>query len=116
MSTKDGQGPPSGAERMRLHRKRHRRGTRCVRLQLHVSVVDYLVRKRLLTNSERDDPQALRDAVLVLISMCVEGWRDMSHRPRARAGGLQDVPPWAGLETGGFALDPEYKSLRCGEI
>ena len=54
MSTKDGKGPPSGAERTRLHRKRH-------------------LRKELLKNRERDDPQALRDAVLVLISMCVEG-------------------------------------------
>jgi hypothetical protein len=73
MSTKDGKGPPSGAERMRLHRKRRRRGTRCVRLQLNVSVIDYFVRKELLKNRERDDPQALRDAVLVLISRCVEG-------------------------------------------
>jgi hypothetical protein len=36
-------------------------------------VIDYFVLERLLTNRTRDDPQALRDAVLVLISTCVEG-------------------------------------------
>jgi hypothetical protein len=72
MSAKDRKGPASAAERMRLYRKRRRRGTRCVRLQLQVSVIDYFVRNRLLTNRERDDPQALRDAVLLIISRFVE--------------------------------------------
>jgi hypothetical protein len=39
----------SAAERMRLYRKRRRRGTRRVRGQLHVSVIDYFVLERLLT-------------------------------------------------------------------
>jgi hypothetical protein len=57
MSIPDRKTPPSGAERMRLHRKLHRRGTRCVRLQLHVSVVDYFVRKK----TDRDELAKLLD-------------------------------------------------------
>jgi hypothetical protein len=73
MSTNDRKGSPSAAERMRLHRKRQRRGTRCVRLQLSLSAINALVHKGLLKNTDRDDPQALQEAVSLLISRNADG-------------------------------------------
>jgi hypothetical protein len=51
------------AERMRLYRKRRRRGVRCVRVQLHVTEIDTLIRKGYLDRKSRDDCDAV-DAAL----------------------------------------------------
>jgi hypothetical protein len=48
MSTNDRTGSPSAAERMRIHRKRQRNGLQCVRLLLHETEIDGLVRRGLL--------------------------------------------------------------------
>jgi hypothetical protein len=61
--------PPSpAAARMRQYRKRHRRGVRCVRIQLHVTVIDALVRKGCLGDKDRDDPCAIEIAIETFLS------------------------------------------------
>ena len=60
-------GPSSAAERMRAHRKRRRDGMRDVRIPLHVTEIDGLVRLGLLNQEERQDPVALQSAVLTLV-------------------------------------------------
>jgi len=52
---------------MRLYRKRRRNGTQYVRMPLHVTDVDDLVRMRLLKEEERHDAGALQIALLDLI-------------------------------------------------
>jgi hypothetical protein len=51
------------AERMRLLRKRRRDGMRYVRIPLHVSEIDTLIRLGLLQKEQREDAQALQGAV-----------------------------------------------------
>ena len=72
MSTEAGKhavrSPTRAAERMREYRKRHRRGIRCVTIQLYETEIDALVRKRYLADKERSDPDALRWAVGSFIS------------------------------------------------
>jgi hypothetical protein len=67
MSTDDRKGPPSAAERMRLHRKRQRNGLHCVRLLLHETEIDGLVRKGLLKPERRRDQAAVETAIGVFI-------------------------------------------------
>jgi hypothetical protein len=58
-------GSPSAAERMRIHRKRQRNGLQCVRLLLHETEIDGLVRRGLLKRER--DPSAVETAVAVFI-------------------------------------------------
>jgi hypothetical protein len=51
------------AERMRLYRKRRRRGMRCVRIQLDVTTIDALIRKKHLEPEARNDQKALELAI-----------------------------------------------------
>ena len=51
------------AERMRLYRKRRRRGMRCVRIQLDVTTIDALIRKKHLDHEARNDQKALELAI-----------------------------------------------------
>jgi hypothetical protein len=67
MSTNDRTGFPSAAERMRIHRKRQRNGLQCVRLLLHETEIDGLVRRGLLKRERRSDPSAVETAVAVFI-------------------------------------------------
>jgi hypothetical protein len=55
--------PSSAAERMRLYRKRRRRGMRCVRIQLDVTTIDALIRKKHLDHEARNDQKALELAI-----------------------------------------------------
>jgi hypothetical protein len=41
------------AERMRQYRKRRRRGTRCIRLSLDVTVIDAFIREKLQAGQYR---------------------------------------------------------------
>jgi hypothetical protein len=59
--------PATAAERMRLYRKRRRHGMRYVRVPLHVTEVDSLVRIGLLKEDQRQDPEAVQTAVMGLI-------------------------------------------------
>lgn len=60
------------AARMRLYRRRRRRGERYLRLALRGSAIDALVRRGLLKEAERDDPQALELAVCDLLATIVD--------------------------------------------
>jgi len=53
----------AGAERMRRHRSRKRKGLRCVIVQLCEVEIDVLISKKLLPAYARNDPYALGDAV-----------------------------------------------------
>jgi hypothetical protein len=64
--------PPSAAERMRLHRKRRRQGMNSLRISLHVTQIDGLVRKGLLSQADRADPEALQCAIDALISTTLD--------------------------------------------
>jgi hypothetical protein len=55
------------AERMRLYRKRRREGMRYVRIPLHVTEIDDLVRLGFLRGERCQDPEALQVAVMGLI-------------------------------------------------
>jgi hypothetical protein len=55
------------AERMRLYRKRQRQGLQYVRILLHVTDIDGLIRLGLLQDDQRTDAVALQAAVLDLV-------------------------------------------------
>jgi hypothetical protein len=55
------------AERMRRYRKRRRRGMRYVRVQLHVTEIDALIRKKYLDQQSRDDLKAVEYAIRSLV-------------------------------------------------
>ena len=52
---------------MRRYRKQRRQGLRYVRILLHVTDIDALIRMRLLKEDERQDVEALQTAVLSLV-------------------------------------------------
>ena len=54
-------------KRMRLYRKRRREGMRYVRIPLHVTKIDELVRLGFLRGEQCQDPEALQMAVLGII-------------------------------------------------
>jgi hypothetical protein len=60
------------AARMRLYRKRRRRGLQYVRVPLHVTEVDSFIRMGLLKEEQRQDPEWLQTAVLSLIYRALE--------------------------------------------
>ena len=57
----------SPAERMRLHRKRRRSGTRCVHIQLDAIKIDALIRRGYLGQESRDDRCALEFGIDALL-------------------------------------------------
>ena len=59
-------------ERMRLYRKRRRQGLQYVRIELHVTDVDSLIRVELLKEEQRQDPEAVQAAVTGLIYRALE--------------------------------------------
>jgi hypothetical protein len=63
---------PSPAERMRLHRKRRRRGLRHVGILLHVTEIEALVRKGHLESDQRENIEALQCAVCDLLAQALE--------------------------------------------
>jgi hypothetical protein len=69
--------PPTAAERMRSYRKRRRDGMHYVRIPLHVTEIDDLVRMGLLKQEQRQDVEALQIAVLGLVYRGLEDpkWR-----------------------------------------
>lgn len=52
-----------GAERMRLSRKRRRRGLSCIKVQLRRSEVDGLIACKLLEPTQREDRSAIAAAL-----------------------------------------------------
>ena len=59
--------PPTAADRMRLYRKRRREGMQYVRIPLHVTEIDDLVRLGFLRGEQCQDPEALQVAVMGII-------------------------------------------------
>ena len=55
------------AQRMRRHRKQRRQGLRSVRIPLHETDCDVLIRMGLLKEDQRQDPKALQKALLGLL-------------------------------------------------
>ena len=55
------------AQRMRRYRKQRRQGLRSVRIPLHETDCDVLIRMGLLKEDQRQDPEALQTAVLGLL-------------------------------------------------
>jgi hypothetical protein len=55
------------AERMRAYRKRRRQGLRYVRILLHESEIDSLIRVGVLKDEQRCEPEWLQTAVLALV-------------------------------------------------
>ena len=72
MSSTDRIEPLNVAQRMRLYRRRRREGEQFVRIALHVTEVDTLVRMGLLTKEQRRDDQALQTAVLSIVYRALE--------------------------------------------
>ena len=62
---------PSAAERMRLYRKRRRRGCRHVRILVHRAEIEALVAKGYLAPEERDNTEALQFAISGLLTQLV---------------------------------------------
>jgi hypothetical protein len=59
--------PSTTAERMRRYRKRRRRGIRCVSVQIHVTEIDALIRKKYLDQQSRDDMKAVEYAIRTVV-------------------------------------------------
>jgi len=59
--------PSRVAQRMRLYRKRRREGMQYVRIPLHVTEIDDLIRRGLLKEEERRDAEVLEAVVLGLV-------------------------------------------------
>lgn len=57
----------SAAERMRLYRRRRQQGVQYIRLPLHVTDIDGLIRVRYLTQNQRQDQEAIERAILFLL-------------------------------------------------
>jgi hypothetical protein len=57
---------------MRLYRKRRRQGLQCIRIELHVTDVDSLIRMGLLKEQQRQDPEAVQAAVTGLVYRALE--------------------------------------------
>ena len=93
MTADDRKSTSPAAERMRLYRKRRRQGLHHVRIQLHVTDVDGLIRTGFLKEEERDDPERLQAAVLGLVYWVVED-RELSAAIRrqiqARSRGFRE--------------------------
>jgi hypothetical protein len=52
---------------MRLYRRRRRQGLQYIRIPLHVTEIDTLIRMRLLTEEQRQDAEALQAAILSIV-------------------------------------------------
>jgi hypothetical protein len=52
---------------MRRYLKRRRRGIRCVRVQIHVTEIDALIRKNYLDQQSLDDLKAVEYAIRTVV-------------------------------------------------
>lgn len=59
--------PSLGAQRMRHHRDRYKRGCRCITIEIRESEIDELIRYCFLAAGERGDKYAVRKAVHALL-------------------------------------------------
>jgi hypothetical protein len=64
--------PSPAAERMRAFRKRRRQGMHCIRISLHDTQIEGLIRKGLLRREDRGDLEALQWAIDALLDTVME--------------------------------------------
>ena len=57
---------------MRLYRRRRRQREQYVRIPLHVTEIDTLIRMELLTAQQRQDAEALQTAILSIVYRALE--------------------------------------------
>jgi len=62
----------AAAERMRALRRRRRQGMRSIRISLHVTQIDGLIRKGFLSQEDRGDLNALEWAIDGVISTVLD--------------------------------------------
>ena len=75
----------SSASRMKRHRERRRRGTRCVTVDVSQSERDALVVRGYLSEGERDSGKAIKKAIEgVLSDLVFELQSESAERSRAR--------------------------------
>ena len=68
--------PPAGpAERMRRYRRRRREGYHYVRIPLHATEIDDLIKMGRLNEEPRQDGEAVKSAVLGLIHYALDEMR-----------------------------------------
>jgi hypothetical protein len=87
MSTSDRIEPLNAAERMRLHRKRHRNGLLCVRLLLHETEIDGARPQGALEARAPCDQSAVETAIgvfIMLLRVRVALRGEYVHSPKAR--------------------------------
>jgi hypothetical protein len=63
--------PSAAAHRMRLYRMRRRGGLHSIRVLLHVTEIDKLVRKGFLDHARRDDISAIESAISDILSLAL---------------------------------------------
>ena len=63
----------TSANRLRLLRARRQRGLRCFTLEIRKTEIDALVGRRLLPEGGVNDPQAIRDALYLLLDRQLGG-------------------------------------------
>jgi len=66
---------PSATERMRLHRERRRKGFRAVRILLHATDIDALVRKGYLAPHDQENLEAIQFAISDMIGTIMADWK-----------------------------------------
>jgi hypothetical protein len=84
MSNREEASRSRASDRMRLYRQRHRQGLRYVRIPLHVTQIDDLIRMGRLKEDQRQDAEALQAAVMGLFQMALDELRDSWLVARAR--------------------------------
>ena len=62
----------SAAERMRLYRLRKRHGLRCLTIELPEKHIDALIRRGVLKQQARNDPEAVTQALYVHLARSLE--------------------------------------------
>jgi hypothetical protein len=72
MSSETEPAKSTAAQRMRLYRKRRRSGLRYVRIELHVTEIDDLIRMGLLKERQRHDHEALQTAITTILYRAVD--------------------------------------------
>jgi hypothetical protein len=80
------EGPQSPANIKAGYRRRRRQGERHIRIPLHVTEVDTLIRMGLLTEERRQDDEALQTAILSIVYRALDDAEAASRRkPKASA-------------------------------
>ena len=64
--------PSPAAERMRLHRERRRDGLRCLMIELRETEIEALIRRRLLDDQSRNDPDAVSEALYAFLDSTLD--------------------------------------------